>query len=75
MCTVKGESTEDSKRRALDVIHLLRQAQQPGLWRHVSGHFVMDGKLDLSNVLTNTRVPDLEYLFASGVASDVTNLE
>ena len=72
--TVKGESAKDRKLRALHVMSMLRGYGQPELWGHVSQHFVKKGKLDLSELLSNTNLPDLVYLLQSGAASDVTRL-
>ncbi|KAI0218164.1 hypothetical protein LSAT2_030111 [Lamellibrachia satsuma] len=74
---VKGESDKDRKFRALHVMSLLRGYGQlfvVELWGHVSQHFVEEGQLDLSEVLSSTNLPDLVYLLQSGAASDVTNL-
>ncbi|KAI0218558.1 hypothetical protein LSAT2_029761 [Lamellibrachia satsuma] len=71
---VKGESVKDRKLRALHVMSMLRGYGQPELWGHVSQHFVKKGKLDLSELLSNTNLPDLVYLLQSGAASDVTRL-
>ena len=72
--TVKGESEDDSRRRTLHVIHHIRCFQQPQLWSHVSALLLHGGLLDVTNVITKDNFVDVEYLLASGVASDVTEL-
>ena len=72
--TVEGESTDDLKRRALDVLQLLGRFQQPELWRHVGDDVAKDGRLDVRGVITSAHVPDLKFFLASGVVSDVTTL-
>ncbi|KAI0237702.1 hypothetical protein LSAT2_011720 [Lamellibrachia satsuma] len=67
-----GGRNEDQ--RALHVMSMLRGYGQPELWGHVSQHFVEEGTLDLSRVLSSTNLPDLLYLLRSGAASDVTEL-
>ena len=71
---VEGESEEDQKRRTLDVIHLLREHDKPELWRHVARQLDVRNHLDLSGVLTKNNMVDVEYVLASGVASNVTIL-
>ena len=71
---VKGESKEDQMRRTLDVIHLLREHGEPELWRQVAGQLGVSNHLDLGGVLTKYNLVDVEYLLASGVASNVTFL-
>ena len=71
---VKGESRKDTNRRTLDVIHLLREHGEPELWREVAGQLGVSNHLDLGGVLTKDDFVDVEYLLASGVASDVTEL-
>ena len=73
--TVKGESQDDSSRRTLHVVHHIRLFQQPELWSHVSALIVQGGVLDVSCVITKDNFVDVEYLLASGVASDVTELQ
>ena len=73
--TVKGESEDDSRRRTLHVFHHIRRFQQPELWSHVSALIVQRGVLDVSCVITKDNFVDVEYLLASGVASDVTELQ
>ncbi|KAI0235478.1 hypothetical protein LSAT2_013998 [Lamellibrachia satsuma] len=72
---VEGESNEDQKRRTLDVIHLLREHGKPEMWRHVAEELGVRNVLDLGGVLTKDDLVDVEYLLASGVASDVTELK
>ena len=72
---VEGESEDESKRRTLNVIHRIKQSQQPELWNNISALLVHDGRLDVSSVITKDNLMDVEYLFASGVVSDVTNLK
>ncbi|KAI0212931.1 hypothetical protein LSAT2_002067 [Lamellibrachia satsuma] len=71
---VKGESDEARKLRALYVMSMLRKYGQPELWVQVSQDFVNKGKLDLSEVLSSTNLPDLQHLLQSGEASDITKL-
>ena len=73
--TVKGHCKNDSRRRTRNVINLIRQFQQPELWSHVSALLVEDGILDVSSVITKDKMVDVEYLLASGVASDVTKIQ
>ena len=73
--TVKGERVKDRKLRALHVMSMLRGYGQPELWGHVSQHFVKEGQLNLSEVLSSANLPDLLYLLQSGAASDVTKLK
>ena len=74
--TVKDdEHDEDRKLQALHVMSMLRGYGQPELWRHVSQHFVNEGQLNLSEVLSSTNLPDLVYLLQSGAASEVTDLQ
>ena len=73
--TVKGESKEVTKRRILDVIHLLRVHDKPELWRKVARQLGVSNHLDISGVLNEDNFVDVEYLLASGVASDVTILQ
>ncbi|KAI0231921.1 hypothetical protein LSAT2_017737, partial [Lamellibrachia satsuma] len=70
----EGESKDDLKRRALDVLRLLGRFQQPELWRHVGDDIAKDGRLDVRGVITSAHVPDLKFFLASGVVSDVTTL-
>ena len=70
----KEKSKGDSKRRTLDVIHLLREHGKPELWHEVAGQLGVNKHLDLSGVMTKHNLVDIEYLMASGVASKVTAL-
>ncbi|KAI0214578.1 hypothetical protein LSAT2_000302 [Lamellibrachia satsuma] len=72
--TVEGESEDNLKCRTLNVIHRIKQSQQTELWNNVSALLIPDGRLDVSSVITKDNLMDVEYLFASGVVSDVTNL-
>ena len=71
---VEGESEEESTRRTLNVIHLLREHGKPELWPEVAGQLGVSHVLDLSDVMTKDDLIDVEYLMASGVTSDVTTL-
>ena len=73
--TVIGESRDDSRHRTLHVVHHIRLFQQPELWSHVSALIVQRGVLDVSHVITKDNFVDVEYLLASSVASDVTELQ
>ena len=72
---VKGESKEDQKRRTLDVIHLLREHGEPELWCQVAEELGVCDVLDLGGVLTKYNLVDVEYLMASGMASNVAILQ
>ena len=73
--TVEEESEDESKRRTLNVIHRIKQSQQPELWSRVSALLIHDGWLDVSSVIAKEDLVDVAYLFGSGVASDVTKLK
>ena len=72
--SVGRESRDDKKRRTLDVIHLLREHGEPEMWRHVAEELGVRDVLDLGGVLTKNNMVDVEYVLASGVASNVTIL-
>jgi len=74
-CPVKGEDDDDASRRRLQVLQLLRDFNDPQLWRHVSALVVKDGKLDICNVIKTRDVVNLEWLLKSGVANDLRQLE
>ena len=72
LSTVKDEI--DRKFRALRVMSMLREYGQPELWSYVSKHFVMEGQLDLSEVLSSMNLQDLLYLLETGASSGITEL-
>ena len=73
--TWKGESDVDKSERAMSVIRLVKECGQPQLWRAVANNFVAsDGELCLDEAVTPADLPCLQFLFDSGVASDITSL-
>ncbi|KAI0230385.1 hypothetical protein LSAT2_019268 [Lamellibrachia satsuma] len=69
------EDEDGSKSRILHVLSLLRQYEQPELWRDVSSDILEDGELDVSNVMSSAQLPDLTFLLASGEVTDVISLK
>ena len=66
---------DNSRRRALKVIKLLAEYQQPDLWHHVVNDITEDGKLNLYGVVDLNNVPDLADALALGETSGVTRIE
>ena len=64
----------DRKFRALRVMSMLREYRQPELWSYVSKQFVIEGQLDLSEVLSSKNLPDLLYLLEAGASFGITEL-
>ncbi|KAI0210197.1 hypothetical protein LSAT2_005070 [Lamellibrachia satsuma] len=64
----------DRKLRALHVMSMLREYRQPELWSYVSKQFVIEGQLDLSEVLSSKNLQDLLYLLEAGASSGITEL-
>ena len=56
---MKGESGDDTKRRTLDVIHLLREHGRPELWREVAGQLDVSTHLDFLGVMTKDNLVDV----------------
>ena len=72
---MEGEDDDDARRRRLQVLQLLRDFNDPQLWRHVSALVVKGGFLDIGNVTKTKDVANLEWLLKSGVANDLRKLE
>lgn len=73
--TVKGESAKNKKLRGLQVMSMLKEYELPEMWEHVSPNFASANGLGMSEVLSSTNLPYLEYLLTSGATSDITVLE
>jgi len=75
MPTVAGETEEDSIRRVLRVIALLKQFNQPELWRHVVEQVLPRGVLDMEGMLTRETLPLVMFLLSSCAAENITFIE
>ena len=77
--TVSGEKygrvSNDRGKRVLRVSSLIRGYGKPALWEHVYKHLVVDGKLDVSRVLTRDNLEDLTYVLKSCDVSQVSRLK